>query len=244
MRIVTSANSGYIPRIKPYLESLSRHSQLPTTLVCVGDFVFDPHLPGIDAVTLPRSQNMGAPENECAQHGSFLAVVPGEPDEVVIYTDGDIILQRPFSQAELDWLTNLPDGVIAFGYNSGPDETLGVEARRLQPRVTNEQLAARFGEIAITAPCYNIGVMAARRSTYQRIYNEYLLHWRIISDAFVHYARQQWLFCYAVAKLGIRVQVTPYSFHANGHYGTPPGCLFADGLLYHGQDVVLFRHKL
>jgi hypothetical protein len=245
MQIVTSSNAGYILKMRPYLESLSKNSQVPATVVCVGDFIFDPHLPGIDSVTLPRSLNHGAPvETECAQHGSWLQVVPGEPDDLVIYTDGDIILQRPFTHAELDWLADLPDNVIALGYNSGPQETLAVEAQRLQPRVTMDQLAVRLGEIAITAPCYNIGVMAARRSTYQRIYDAYMPLWRLACDAFGHAARQQWLFCYLLAKLGVKVEVTPYSFHANGHYGTPPGCLYADGLLYSGNDVVLFRHRL
>lgn len=246
MRIVTSSNAGYLERIKPYLASLSQHSQIPATLVCVG---CEPpgylrSLPNVDAVMLTRLQNAGAPlDTECAQHGSWLKAVPGEPDDVVIFTDGDIILQRPFTPGELDWMASLPDNTIAVGYNSGPDETLAVECARLFPRFPLDAIARRFGDIEHT-PCFNTGVMVARRSTYQRIYDEYMRHWDVVSEAFGHMARQQWLICWTIAHLGIDVQVTPYSFHANGHYGLPPGCLYAGGLLYSGNDVVALRHKL
>jgi hypothetical protein len=246
-RIVTASNAGYIERIKPYLESLSRHSQIPATLVCVGDFVFDPHLPGVDSVMLTRQENYGAPlDTESPQHGAWLQVVPGEPDDVAIFTDGDIVMQRPFSARELDWLASLDDNTIAAGYNSGPDETLAVEGARLFPRFPLEAIGRRFDAVDIfTTPCYNIGVMAARRSVYQRIYDAYMPLWETVSEAFGHMARQQWLVCYVIAALGIRVDVTPYSWHANGHYGMPPGCRYGPGgLLYAGDDVVLMRHKL
>lgn len=242
-RLVTAANARYLERIKPYLESLSAHCQIPATLVCIGDFIFAPHLPGIDSVTLPRSRNRGAPmETESPQHGSFLQAVDGPEDEVIIFTDGDIVMQRPFSDTELSMFVGLPEDTVLAGYNSGPDETLEVEARRLFPSAPLAVIDAHFG--LLDRPCYNIGVFAARRSTYRAIHAEYMQRWRLITDAFAHAARQQWLVVHTIHRLGLRVQVTPYSLHANGHYGMPPGCEYRGGTLYSGEEVVCLKHKL
>lgn len=242
MHIITAANERYFGAIQPYLDSLTRNVQVPVTLVCVGDRMFTK--PGITAVQLPRAKNAGAPtQTECPQHGTWLQVVDGEPDDVCIFTDGDIIAQRPFTGEELDYLADLGDNHITCGYNSGPDETLAIEGRRLFPKWDDAKLRQVFGPID-DIPCYNIGVIAARRSVFERIYNYYMLWWDTVGEAFGHAARQQWLVCWTIYQLGIRVDVTPYSLHANGHYGVPPGCHYDNGLLYHRGNLVLFRHKL
>lgn len=241
MRIITASNERYFNRIRPYLESLAHNSQVPAGLVCVGST----HMPDcpVDSVLLPRHMNHGAPpETECPQHGSWLRVVDGKPDDVCIFTDGDIICQRPFTHAEMDMLADIGDDV-AVGYNSGPDETLWIEAQRLYPKTSLNQLKFLFGSVD-TIPCYNIGVFAAKRSTFQAIYDEYIPKWELVCEAFGHPARQQWLVCWAIARLAIEVRVTPYSLHANGHYGMPPGCHYVGGTLYHEETPVLFRHKL
>lgn len=243
MKLITASNERYFPRIQAYLESLNENSQIQPVLVCVGERLYDHGLPCVDTVQLPRALNLGAPqETECPQHGSFLQVVDGEPDEVLIFTDGDIILQRPFSDDEMQWSTSLPTDTVACGYNSGPNETLKVEAERLWPRFPMSRIDAIFG--LLDRPCYNIGVIVARRSTWERIYTEYMKHWQTVTDAMAHPARQQWLVVHTIHSLGIQVRVTPYSFHANGHYGMPPGCSYGDGKLYAGDDLVAFRHKL
>jgi hypothetical protein len=241
MRIVTASNERYWGKIQPYLDSLRANSQLPATLVCVGDR-HDP-FSTIPTVLLPRCKNLGAPlETESPQHGSFLQVLDGPADEVLIFTDGDIIMQRPFTEPELAWLDTLPDNTVYAGYNSGPDETLTVEAGRLFPKAPLEQIGRLFG--LMDRPCYNIGVFVARRTTYRAIYDGYMKHWQLACEAFGHMARQQWLVCWTIHKLGINVQVTPYSFHANGHYGMPAGCHYKDGQLFAGEELVLMRHKL
>ena len=243
MRIITAANERYFGPITPYLNSLSLHSRFPVNLVCVGDRLLD--YPGITAVQLPRSMNRGAPhETESPQHGAWLQVIDGDPGEVCIFTDGDIIMQRPFADGELDYLADLDEDTVACGYNSGPGEMLTDEARRLFPRVEMSALARVFGPVH-TIPCYNIGVIAARRSVFQRIYHEYMSWWDLVTDAFGHAARQQWLVCWVMHEIGLKVDITPYSLHANGHYGMPPGCRYGhDNLLYSGEQLVLFRHKL
>ena len=245
MRIITAANPRYYGAIQPYIDSLNRYSQIPVTLVCVtnnilyGGTILNPAKP----VRLSPADNYGAPvETECPQHGAWLQAVDGPEDEVCIFTDGDIILQRAFTDSEMDWLANWPADAVGMGYNSGPAETLAVEAGRLFPRVTLEALAAVFGDLS--RPCYNIAVFIARRATFRRIYEQYKRGWLTVTDAFGHPARQQWLVVHSVHTLGLPVIVTPYSFHANGHYGIPPGCNYRDGQLYWNDELVAFRHKL
>lgn len=240
MRLITACNEGYYRRMTPYLDSLKRHLDFERVLVTVG---FEPEYCPIDHVHLTRIQNAGAPyETESPQHGAFLQVIAGPDDETLIFTDGDIVLQRPLSQAEIAMLDGLGDAVTC-GWNSGPNETLQVEAARLHPRVTPLELAGRMGE-TVNRPCYNIGVIGAKRETWRRIYAAYMPLWETVTQAFGHAARQQWLVNYVVHKLGIEVRLMPYSLHANGHYGIPPGVELRDGLAYYQGELVAFRHKL
>lgn len=239
MKLITACNEGYYRRMIPYLTSLNQHWELAKTLVTVG---FDPEHCLTDHVYLSRQQNVGAPyETESPQHGAFLQVIDGPDDETLIFTDGDIVLQRPLTIAELTWLDNLSG--VCCGWNSGPTETLQVEAARLYPRVTPMELLARMGEL-VNRSCYNIGVIAAKRGTWRKIYEAYMPLWRTVTDAFGHPARQQWLVNYVIHKLDIPVRLMPYSLHANGHYGIPPGVELRQGLAYYQDELVAFRHKL
>lgn len=241
MKLITACNEGYYRRIVPYLQSLQAHLDFEAILVTVG---FEPEYCPISHVFISRAQNAGAPyETECPQHGAFLQVIDGPDDETLVFTDGDIILQRPLSLAEQTMLENLGDAVTC-GWNSGPNETLMVEAARLYPRVTPLELSGRMGDMVNTAPCYNIGVIGAKRRTWRRIYGAYMPLWDVVTKAFGHPARQQWLVNYVIHKLGIAVRLMPYSLHANGHYGIPPGVELRDGLAYYQGDLVAFRHKL
>ena len=242
MRLITACNAGWFGKILPYLDSLKQNADFPATLISVG---FEGAYPGVDCALLTRVQNAGSPlETESPQHGSFLQVLPGNDDELLIFTDGDIVLQRPLTIQEHAWLGRIPFGFVSCGWNSGPAETLEVEANRLFPRVTMEQLAGRLGSIARTASCYNIGVFATHRQTYRRIYEAYMPLWKIATDAFQHPARQQWLVNYVIATLNIPVIHMEYSFHANGHYGIPPGVELVNGAALYQGEVVAFKHRL
>lgn len=245
---VTGCNSRYFHHMEMYLNSLERCSPFQNYLVTVGfEISTGWRWPHISQVGIETERNHGAPaETECIQHGSFLQALPGDPDDVLVYTDGDITMQRRPHDDEIDWLANFPDNRVSAGWNSGPDETLLLEAARLHPRVQYEhELAARFGEMIYTAPCFNVGVCVARRSTWERIYHQYMLDWPLACETFGHAARQQWLICREFTALGLDIQVMPQTFHSHGHYGIPAGVTYSDcgGVLFAGQPVLL-RHKL
>lgn len=248
MMLATCSNARWLPRIKPYLETLDRYSELDNVLLgvnCVVPPAFMRDLPSVRDVVLPSSVLDGTPdETQSVQHGSWLAHVPGHDSETIVFTDGDIKLQRAFTPGEIQWLSDFPDNTICAGWNSGPNETLMVEARRLFPRVSEDELMLMWGGQIKEWRCYNIGVMALRRSTYARIYARYMELWERACASFSGPARQQWAFCYAAHELGVTIQLMPYALHVHGCYALPDGASLADGQLrYHGE-LVAFRHHV
>lgn len=246
-KLVCSATEDYMDRIKPYLQTVNAFSRAENVLVTV-DFKptreYFADLPDIKWVSISAEQNRGAPEGtHSIQHGSFVQLVAGEDDDVLIYTDGDIIMQRQMTQAEQGFLEYLPADMVCISWNSGPDEKLIHEALRLSPTTGPTGLVEAWGEMIEMEPCFNIGVMAARASTWRRIYERYMELWPKACETFHHRARQQWLVCYVMAELKLNRWVMPYSWHTHEHYGLPPGLVLYAGVAIYQDRVILFRHR-
>ncbi len=129
------------------------------------------------------------------------------------------------------------------GYNSGPYDTLALEASRLSPR---RDVGTVFdAKTVATAPCYNIGVIAARRKTWEAIHAGYMALYPAAHSLFAHPARQQWLVCYVAAQMGLKVDVLPYTVHMHGCYSPlPEGGVWDGQLATFKGTPVLFRHRI
>lgn len=243
VRLVTHATPNWIENVTPYLESLNSNSPFENWLLVVNGNKDVPYsmLPKVNHAVVP--QTPGAPEvTHSLQHGSFLPYVPGPDEDVLIYTDGDIVMQRAPSASEYQMVSELPDNAVMVGYNSSPHETLALEASRLMPRIPD--IATVFNpSILSNSKCYNIGVIIAKRSTWRRIHEKYMELYPLAYQVFARQQRQQWLVCYVIALLNIRVQVLPYSFHMHGCFALPPGGSVNGTANYNGEPV-LFRHHL
>jgi len=246
-QLITCSNARWLPRMRPYLETLASFSPWDNILAgvhCRVPALFLEDVLGVRAVELPAETLAGAPaETQSVQHGSWLPYVAGPDDEVVLFTDGDIVLQRRPTDDELAWIDGLPAGVVTCGWNSGPRETLADEGARLFPKVGQADIHARFGSVELK-PCYNIGVIAARRETWRQIHALYMRNWDLVSDTFGHAARQQWLVCWAIHALDLRVDLMPQSFHTHGCYPLPAGASLVGGVLQFNGTPVLFRHHV
>lgn len=233
--LISGCNQRYHGRFQHLAQSLKQHANIPYQLISVG---FE--TPGYTPLT--HEQNYGAPpETECIQHGSFLAALPGASDDVLVYLDGDVTLQRPFDAGELAWLENFPESAVSAAWNR-VGETLAEEAVALGPKKSVADLAADWG--GFDMPCLNAGVVVARRSTWERAYETYMAHWLLAGESFVHQARQQWLMCWVWAALGLKLEIMPWTFHAHGHFGLKPGMeMRADGVYADGKLAAL-RHYL
>lgn len=245
IHLVTCANARYLGTIRPYLESLSKHWPYAIDLMCTDCWPDNAYQMALSRVAFRQTpRTPGSPdETMSCQHGGFLPYLPGSPDDVIVFTDGDITMQRNPTPDEREWLESFPKDTVAAGWNSGPDETLMIEAARLFMKKSAGDFIDGWGKL-VYKPCYNIGVIVARRETWAAIHDAYMLNWERIGDYLQHPARQQWLVCYTIHSLGLDVQVTPYAFHANGHYGVPPGVHYVGEKLFAGSQMVLFRHRL
>lgn len=247
VRLVTHATADWLPHLKPYLESLDARWPWPALTALVVDARADVTLP--PALVVPGiayklvEPQPGAPEGTASlQHGAFERFTPGHAGDLLLYTDGDIRLQRSPNDAEAALIAQLPDDEVLVGYNSSPYETLALEATRLHPRF--DPATVFDGRLLAQGSCWNIGVIGARRATWRKIHARYMELWPTATRLFAHRARQQWLVCYVIEELGLLPRPLPYTFHMHGCYPLPVGGEVRDGLATYEGRPVLFRHHI
>lgn len=244
----TAFNQGYYDTAFDYLNDISRHSRLDNRVVTL-DYEQEHTLPNLryhrlDSGTLKLPLN-----NWCIQHGEFLDAIPGKPEDVILFTDADIRMQREMTRDEVRTLRELGPGEVFVGFNAGPTDTLMKEASRLRPLVNLRDLLVPFYNL--NSPCYNVGVMACQRRVWEQICDHYVKMYPKVQKFFGHVASQQWLISWLVWNL-FEVVEMPQSFHSHGHYGMPQGCFYIGApdahpqnkILMSGDVPVLLRHKL
>jgi hypothetical protein len=239
--LVTAANRPYIERIAPYLATIQEHGEAfdRRVLISVGCIVEMPEaLSSIAPIPLPAHLAQGHTGNFCIQQGCFLDVLDCADDDVIVFTDGDIRMQREPSEAELSWLSSIPPDTIALAWNGGPGDTLINEADRI---ALDEEGRAMFAPV-LHRNVYNVGVIVTRASAYKRIYERYMELWPAFAPHTEHYARNQFLMCAVVHELGLLVCELHPSVHTHGCFGLPGWAEDRGGELWYQGDKVLFRH--
>lgn len=246
--LATGSDERYLIKIRPYLKSIQSKSNFDINyLVFVSDVGGDLNLPfdKIKIGNLPLSSFRAPNTINCAQHGDFLYCNEldndTDDDDVIIYTDGDIIIQRPLHDEEIDFLKNLKDGDVYVGYNASPTDTLENEADRLgRTGVMNGEFKVDWTKHKI----YNTGVLAMNKRTWKRVIDEYSELYPKVDEMFRHYAKQQWLLCFIFATKGYNVFEMPYHVHNHRHYPSPNGTTQdQNGDVYFDNKMVLFKHK-
>lgn len=240
--LVTAADKHYIDRITPYLHTIQEHGWGfdRRVLITVGCQVEMPaELEDIEAIPLPAAQVQGHTGIWCVQQGCFLEVLGATDDDVIIFTDGDVRLQRPPNEAELSWMHAVPPHTIALGWNGGPYDTLAEEAQRLGLEPDGRVQFVRWMHRKV----YNFGVVITRAATYRALYARYLERWPHYAPHTRHYAATQFLLCVCMHELGMRVWELPPTVHTHGCFELPAGVEEgAGGALSVDGELVLFRH--
>jgi len=242
MILVTAANRTYIERITPYLHTIAEYGGAfdRRVLVTVGCQVEMPEeLASIEAIPLPAARALGHTGNFCIQQGCHLEVLSAADDDVIIFTDGDVRMQRPLTFNEAAWMRALPLNTIAVGWNAGPDDTLHAEAGR----ISLDDAGRALFEGLLHRKVYNVGVIICRAATYRAIYARYLTLWPHFSPHTPHYAANQFLMCAVMHELGLHVWELPGLVHTHGCFGLPAGVVEDEqGSVSVGSELVLFRH--
>lgn len=240
--LVTAANAPYLPRIAPYLHSIQEHGAAFDwrVFVTVGCRVeMPPELSSIEAIPLPAARAVGHTGNFCIQQGCFLDAIDLDDDDVIVFTDGDIVLQRAPLADELAWMRAIPHGCVSAAWNAGPDDILAYEADRIG--LTMAGRAPFLG--VLHQKVYNVGVFVARAATYRQIYTSYMAAWPTFAREASHYAANQFLMCAVVHQLGLRVWEMDLQTHTHGCFGLPSWAREGeDGALTVDALPVLFRH--
>jgi len=191
-------------------------------------------------------RGLGNPGNGCIQHGNWIPYLPVSDETVIICIDGDVKMQRPFSEAEWAWLAAWPEGAVGIGPNEpkiGGDNMIN-ELIRIAPLITHAEIEERF-QTSAADPIGNAGCVVATRRTWIALWLAYLRTWLDTAPHFAHIAVQQWTLNLCINRHFARV-VLPQTFHTHGHWGNPGPPYDGwgeDGVATVDGEVILFAHK-
>lgn len=243
--LATGASRNYLPAIGAYLETISAHSNFDVNLLVALDCESAPPR-NVRPAPLRNADVSIRHVNHCLQHGEFMragAFDAFSAEDIICFTDGDILMQRGLSQAETALLESLTDHDVLVQFNAGPADNLHAEYYRLQPGAPHGQLEALLGTDFRTLSCYNTGVLACNKRTWAEIGRLYAEYFPSVTQhaCFAHYASQQWILSLVLAR-HMKVRPMERSFHSHFHHGRPKGSHFI-GNVHHEDGVkVLFSH--
>jgi hypothetical protein len=244
--LATGSNLGYLNRMGNYLNSIERNSNFDSNyLVFLGDETISLTNKNIDVVNVYHKDLEIIPSNSCLQHGEFLKSEQLDKttndNDVIFFTDGDIEIQRPMTDSELNQYRNFKDDEIYVGYNASPTDTLFDEANRLGfTGYETPILRNNLQNIKV----YNTGVLGMNKKTWIKLKNQFVAIYPEVDKLFNHYAKQQWLLSFLFAVKNYEIYEMPYDIHNHRHYPSPIGTRQdQNGTVYFNNKIVLFKHK-
>ena len=87
-------------------------------------------------------------------------------NDIICFTDGDIILQRGLTETEKQQILSLKDNDVLVQYNAGSQDTLLQEGPRLKQKIQIDHSFSQY-------PCYNTGVVVCNIKTWKQIESMY-----------------------------------------------------------------------
>jgi hypothetical protein len=241
----TGADTNYLGKIQPYLNSITKNSNFDENiLVYLSDEKIELNKEGIEVATLSPSMIKIPNFNNCIQHGEFLNSSYFDKfndDDIIFFTDGDIILQRNLTEEEQIQYRNFKDGDVYVGYNASPNDTLHDESFRLGMK---GKTFPEFGVDWKSVKVFNTGVLGMNKKTWLRLIEDYELLFSKVDQMFYHYAKQQWLISFIIGVKEYNIIEMSYDIHNHRHYPSPIGTTQdSNGDVFYNNNKVLFKHK-
>jgi hypothetical protein len=233
------------PHLKNYLWSLSVNSNFDENILSyLGESNIDSGYQNINVARVPPLSIVKNNNNNCIQHGEFLNSEyfdKFEDNDVIVFTDGDMTLQRKLSQQEMSFLRNLGDDDVFVGYNQSPYDTLHDEYYRLSP--IDYDYTKYFDYDLKNIKVYNTGVLCMNKKTWDKLRIKYIEHYDEITNLFGHYAKQQWLICLIFKLYNYNIIEMGYDLHNHTHYAPAEGTTNENGIVKYKNEIVLFKHR-
>ncbi len=240
--LIAGFNRAYLEKSETYLATMNDNSKVNNVIMTL-DFDIPSSYKGkfstIRFIKVKSSQIKSPNLNTCMQHGGFLEVVDFiNDDAIIIYTDTDMKMQRPFNESELQLLAGCEDGQVFVNFNTSEEDTLLYEITILAPNITADELTGRYPEFA-TFKSYNTGIIVANYKTYKQLYQKYNRYWPDFSPILDAYVKQQILLSYIIQKY-FQLRVLPYTIHSQAN-SSPIRKYSSERIGYIGEEEVGFK---
>ena len=219
IHLIAGFNGAYLQKSVTYLETMNRYSNVNNIIITLDfDIASDlrEKLNNIKFIRINSEQVRSPNPNKCMQHGAFLEVPDFiSDDSIIIFTDTDITIQRPFNESELRLLGDCKDGDVFVNLNMSETQTLLMDTKISPPNIDVSELTKKYPEIT-TFKSYNTGVICANCRTYKRIFQQYNQYWPAFSPLFDAHVKQQFLLAYIIQK-HFHLRMMPYVIHSQAH---------------------------
>lgn len=265
--LCTGADKNYFSKriFNDCLESYSNNTKKVQKYVFLVDNVdADVNTYGITKKYIPWEDIKAKNSNRCIQHGEFVNFFPECDDEdIIIFTDGDIILQREFSDKELEMIRSLPENTFLANFNYKLNSSLeDIKDPATFGRIC-DFLKSRYdiepGELKNYKEM-NTGVLIGRKKDFKTLSELYAETHQELQSIINHFCYQQYLINVIIGKYFNYIPLD-YSFHSHCHHsirngdesysyntlrnsGVPSRLILDGGNYFYDDKVILFAHKL
>jgi len=218
---------------KKCLKSYSENTEIEKYVFLVDEEDDNVDTFGIKKIHIPWNDIKSKNTNKCIQHGEFARYLESlEEDDKIIFTDGDIVLQRDLHDEEKDRIFSLESGTFLANYNMHLGSNM---ARVLQyvgadVDILLEYLKKTFSLSLQELEKYkemNTGVLIGSKKDFIRLSELYSEHYSNLSKIITGFWNQQFLINIIVNKF-FSYKDLPYEFHTHTHHSirTKEGCAY------------------
>lgn len=233
MVICTSITKDYLEKSKPFFESVSKYFWGKKICFCIGFTVAE--IKGWEIITVNEVECKWQPRNRpdyaSLQHGEFIKHYNFSNDEMIIFVDSDMILQK-----RMDLKFPVTDSVLVTRC-SYPAKRLFQVVADLKCKKRADKFFNKYKTVAQMEFC--AAFLMARASTWQKIYRHSSELYDMLK-CFDHHAAWQLLINAAISN-NLHVKILP-DFICNADWYEGTKAVNDKGVLKIGKEPVYFNH--
>ena len=239
--------------IEKFFMSLKKNSKFSNFIVCIG---FEPkekfklkyqyikflYMDENQVNTFRKDWPVNRKQFVCLESGEFLNLMDFKDEDIIIFVDLDMVMQRPMSDGEQKLLENLKPNEIGMWYDHLPQVDLLFYYNQLKEWAnwSVEEAQKIFdGDWTKMVKC-NTGCVVGKVSAWKVIREHYVKNFMNVTDMFGHHSAGQWLLTWIVFR-HLNIKFLPPDFH-NAHWFHGTLARFENSKLRVDDKIVLFAH--